>query len=70
MMILSYRCFKASLRKPEAIFEDLPAYCLFASHLKERRFAAHYGEQFHVYRAEVPDRDPRRTSTKDDRRIQ
>jgi hypothetical protein len=69
MMILSYHCFKISLYKPEAIFEDLPAYCLFASRLKERRFAARYGEQFHVYRAEFPYRDPRQTSTKDDRRI-
>ncbi len=30
------------------------SYCLFAPRLKERRFAARYGEQFHRYRDAVP----------------
>ena len=30
------------------------AYCLFAMRLKERRFAARYGNPFDRYRAEVP----------------
>lgn len=46
------------------------AYCLFAPRLKERRFAARYGEQFQIYRAEVPYVLPRRTQTKDDPRMQ
>lgn len=34
-------------------------YCLLAPRLKERRFAAHYGERFHRYRATVPYALPR-----------
>lgn len=30
------------------------AYCLLAPRLKERRFAARYGDEFHAYRANVP----------------
>ena len=36
------------------------AYCLLAPRLKERRFAARYGERFARYRAEVPYAIPRR----------
>ncbi len=35
------------------------AYCLFAPRLKERRFAARYGDRFARYRAEVPYALPR-----------
>jgi methanethiol S-methyltransferase len=41
------------------------AYCLLAPRLKERRFAARYGEQFQNYRATVPYAIPRLTRAKD-----
>ena len=41
------------------------AYCLLAPRLKERRFAARYGDRFDRYRAEVPFMLPRLTPTKD-----
>lgn len=41
------------------------AYCLFAPRLKERRFAARYGDRFARYRAEVPYVLPRLLPTKD-----
>jgi protein-S-isoprenylcysteine O-methyltransferase Ste14 len=41
------------------------AYCLFAPRLKERRFAARYGDRFHHYRARVPYALPRRAPAKD-----
>jgi protein-S-isoprenylcysteine O-methyltransferase Ste14 len=37
-----------------ALAVSLTAYCLLAPRLKERRFAARYGERFERYRAEVP----------------
>jgi methanethiol S-methyltransferase len=37
------------------------AYCLLAPRLKERRFAARYGDRFHRYRAAVPYALPRLT---------
>jgi protein-S-isoprenylcysteine O-methyltransferase Ste14 len=37
----------------------LTAYCLLAPLLKERRFAARYGERFMAYRARVPYAMPR-----------
>jgi protein-S-isoprenylcysteine O-methyltransferase Ste14 len=40
------------------------AYCLLAPRLKERRFAARYGERFHRYRAAVPYVVPRLTQAK------
>ncbi len=41
------------------------AYCLLAPRLKERRFAARYGERFLRYRAAVPYALPRLAPTKD-----
>lgn len=41
------------------------AYCLIAPRLKERRFAARYGDQFDRYRAAVPYAVPRLTQPKD-----
>ena len=41
------------------------AYCLMAPRLKERRFAARYGNRFDQYRADVPYMLPRLTATKD-----
>ena len=41
------------------------AYCLLAPRLKERRFAARYGNRFDLYRAEVPYLLPRLTPAKD-----
>jgi protein-S-isoprenylcysteine O-methyltransferase Ste14 len=41
------------------------AYCLLAPRLKERRFAARYGDRFDRYRAEVPYVLPRMTRSKD-----
>lgn len=41
------------------------AYCLLAPRLKERRFAARYGDQFQRYRATVPYAVPRLTRAKD-----
>ncbi len=40
-------------------------YCLLAPRLKERRFAARYGDRFDRYRAEVPYVLPRLTQAKD-----
>ncbi|MGD1925945.1 MAG: methyltransferase family protein [Paracoccaceae bacterium] len=37
-----------------AIAISYTAYCLLAPRLKERRFAARYGDRFHRYRADVP----------------
>ena len=41
------------------------AYCLLAPHLKERRFAARYGDRFATYRKAVPYALPRLRSLKD-----
>jgi protein-S-isoprenylcysteine O-methyltransferase Ste14 len=41
------------------------AYCLLAPRLKERRFAARYGDQFQRYRRTIPYVVPRRPPTKD-----
>ena len=41
------------------------AYCLLAPRLKERRFAARYGDRFHRYRATVPYALPRSAPAKD-----
>ncbi len=41
------------------------AYCLLAPRLKERRYAARYGEQFRRYRASVPYAIPRLTDAED-----
>ena len=41
------------------------AYCLLAPRLKERRFAARYGNRFDLYRTEVPYVLPRFTQAKD-----
>ena len=41
------------------------AYCMLAPRLKERRFAARYGDRFHRYRAAVPYALPRLSSAKD-----
>lgn len=41
------------------------AYCLLAPRLKERRFAARYGDRFDRYRTEVPYILPRLTQPKD-----
>jgi protein-S-isoprenylcysteine O-methyltransferase Ste14 len=43
------------------------AYCLLAPRLKERRFAARYGERFHRYRADVPYALPRFAPARDAR---
>jgi protein-S-isoprenylcysteine O-methyltransferase Ste14 len=39
------------------------AYCLLAPRLKERRFAARYGDRFARYRARVPYVVPKRRNT-------
>ena len=44
---------------------SLTAYCLLAPRLKERRFAARYGDRFARYRATVPYAMPRLTPAKD-----
>jgi methanethiol S-methyltransferase len=44
-----------------ALAISLTAYCLLAPRLKERRFAARYGERFQSYRATVPYALPRLT---------
>ncbi|MFT6227254.1 MAG: putative membrane protein, partial [Paracoccaceae bacterium] len=41
------------------------AYCLLAPRMKERRFAARYGDRFQRYRARVPYVLPRLTCAKD-----
>jgi methanethiol S-methyltransferase len=46
------------------------AYCLGAPRLKERRFAARYGERFDRYKAAVPYALPRRAPSKDQTRAQ
>lgn len=46
------------------------AYCLIAPRLKERRFAARYGDRFDVYRADVPYAMPRCSMRKDDSHAQ
>ena len=48
-----------------ALAISFTAYCLLAPRLKERRFAARYGNRFDQYRAEVPYILPRLTATKD-----
>lgn len=37
-----------------ALVVGLPAYCLAASKLKERRFTARYGDRFETYQTRVP----------------
>ena len=41
------------------------AYCLIAPRLKERRFAARYGDKFHTYKTQVPYVVPRLKPSKD-----
>ena len=41
------------------------AYCLFAPRMKERRFAARYGDRFHTYQKAVPYALPRVAPAKD-----
>ncbi len=48
-----------------ALAVSYTAYCLLAPRLKERRFAARYGDRFHRYRAAVPYAVPRLTQAKD-----
>jgi methanethiol S-methyltransferase len=48
-----------------ALALTLTAYCLLAPRLKERRFAARYGDRFHRYRAAVPYVLPRPTPPED-----
>ena len=48
-----------------ALAVSFTAYCLLAPRLKERRFAARYGERFRRYRATVPYALPRLTSARD-----
>ncbi|MFM9939724.1 MAG: methyltransferase family protein [Hyphomicrobiaceae bacterium] len=48
-----------------ALAISFTAYCLLAPRLKERRFAARYGERFQSYRATVPYAVPRLNQTKD-----
>lgn len=48
-----------------ALATALTAYCLLAPRLKERRFAARYGDRFHSYRAAVPYVVPRPTPPED-----
>ncbi len=48
-----------------ALAISLTAYCLIAPRLKERRFAARYGDRFQSYRATVPYALPRLTRRKD-----
>lgn len=50
-----------------ALAISLTAYCLLAPRLKERRFAARYGERFHRYRAAVPYALPRLVPARDAR---
>lgn len=45
-------------------------YCLLAPRLKERRFAARYGDRFHHYQARVPYALPRLTNAKERPRAQ
>ena len=47
-----------------ALAISFTAYCLFAPRLKERRFAARYGDRFAAYRAAVPYAVPFLTKTK------
>ena len=48
-----------------ALAVSYTAYCLLAPQLKERRFAARYGDRFERYRATVPYAVPRITQVKD-----
>jgi protein-S-isoprenylcysteine O-methyltransferase Ste14 len=48
-----------------ALAVSYTAYCLLAPRLKERRFAARYGDRFQRYRATVPYALPRLTQAKD-----
>lgn len=48
-----------------ALAVSYTAYCLLAPRLKERRFAARYGDRFHRYRAVVPYALPRLTPARD-----
>jgi methanethiol S-methyltransferase len=50
-----------------ALAVSYTAYCLLAPRLKERRFAARYGDRFHRYRAAVPYALPRLTPARDTR---
>lgn len=47
-----------------ALAVSYTAYCLLAPRLKERRFAARYGDRFHHYRATVPYAVPHLTRAK------
>jgi hypothetical protein len=49
-----------------ALAISFTACCLLAPMLKERRFAARYGDRFRRYRAAVPYVLPRRMTAKDD----
>jgi protein-S-isoprenylcysteine O-methyltransferase Ste14 len=49
-----------------ALAISFTAYCLLAPRLKERRFAARYGDRFRRYRAAVPYAVPRRLTATDD----
>jgi protein-S-isoprenylcysteine O-methyltransferase Ste14 len=48
-----------------ALAVSFTVYCLLAPRLKERRFAARYGDRFDRYRADVPYVLPRLTQAKD-----
>lgn len=48
-----------------ALAVSFTVYCLLAPRLKERRFAARYGERFHRYRASVPYALPRLAPAED-----
>jgi protein-S-isoprenylcysteine O-methyltransferase Ste14 len=48
-----------------ALAVSYTAYCLLAPRLKERRFAARYGERFERYRARVPYAWPRKAPRSD-----
>jgi protein-S-isoprenylcysteine O-methyltransferase Ste14 len=48
-----------------ALAVSFTAYCLLAPRLKEKRFAARYGDRFHRYRATVPYALPRLASAKE-----
>jgi methanethiol S-methyltransferase len=53
-----------------ALALSLTAYCLLAPRLKERRFAARYGDRFHAYRAAVPYALPRLPAPREHRDAQ
>jgi methanethiol S-methyltransferase len=53
-----------------ALALSLTAYCLLAPRLKERRFAARYGDRFHAYQAAVPYALPRLPAPREHRDAQ